>query len=79
MRSAGMQAENLLNHLRVTMDYRLRSLLKIIRNCKHIWICEGVKILNNTKIPSNSVLATRCLMTGKIEEENIVIGEYRQK
>lgn len=40
----------------------------------HVWICEGVKILNNVKIPANSVVATRCLVTKTIEEENVVIG-----
>ncbi len=40
----------------------------------HVWICEGVKILNNTTISSNSVVATKSLVTRKIEEENVVVG-----
>lgn len=40
----------------------------------HVWIGSHVSILKGIKIPDNSVVATRALVTKPFSEENILIG-----
>lgn len=40
----------------------------------HVWIASGVKILKGARIPSNCVIAANTVVTGKFEEENVLIG-----
>ncbi len=40
----------------------------------HVWVAAHVSILKGSQIPSNSVVATRALVTKKFEKENVLIG-----
>ena len=40
----------------------------------HVWICENARILKNSKISDNCVIANSALVSGVFEEENVIIG-----
>ena len=40
----------------------------------HVWFCDDVLILNNSRVCDNSVVATRALLSGVITEENVVLA-----
>lgn len=45
---------------------------------EHVWICSGVKILKNTVIANESVVASNALLCKRFEESNILVGGYNK-
>ena len=55
-------------------DNRVINQAKGVEIGNHVWVCENARILKNTVIPSNCVVANSALVTGEFEEENVVLG-----
>ena len=40
----------------------------------HVWVCKDVKIMKNTCVPPNSVIAQGSIVTGRFHEKNSIIA-----
>ena len=40
----------------------------------HVWICENAEILKNSTVPNGCVVAKNALVSGRFEEENVILA-----
>lgn len=61
-------------HSITDLDGNLLNVGKSIEIGSHVWGCKEIKILKNTKIPDNCIIAQNSIVTKKFEKQNCVIA-----
>lgn len=57
-----------------TESYSITNVNKEIVTGNHVWICPEVSLLKGSMLPNNCIIATKSVITKKINEENSLIG-----
>ena len=57
-----------------TESYSITNVNKEIITGNHVWICPEVSLLKGSMLPNNCIIATKSVITKKINEENSLIG-----